>query len=203
MGSTGGGVGDVGSPGAVELAVEIAGILDGLGVRYVVGGSVASSFVGQPRATMDVDLAVELDAPEAQRLVAALGDTWYVSSERASDAVRRRSSFNLIHLATMVKVDLFVLSDGLLDRRQMQRRRRMQVPSGGELWIGSPEGQILRKLWWYELGGRTSERQWRDVVAMLEVQGDRLDLADLRHAAVELGLAALLEQAQGDATGGS
>lgn len=187
--------------GPIALALQVATLLDELGIPYVLGGSVASSLVGEPRATMDVDLAVELGSTQAEQLVAALGAGWYVSRDAVLDAVRRRSSANLIHLRTMQKVDLFVLGDGLLDQRQLARRRRVVVGAGqGEtLWVGSPEDQILRKLWWYRLGGERSERQWRDVVAMLTVQGGRLDEADLTSAATELALTDLLERARRDA----
>lgn len=187
--------------GPIALALRVASLLDHLGIPYVLGGSVASSLVGEPRATMDVDLAVQLGTTQAEQLVAALGAEWYVSRDAVLDAVRRRSSANLIHLGTMQKVDLFVLGDGLLDRRQLARRRRVVVDegSGEDLWVGSAEDQILRKLWWYRLGGERSERQWRDVVAMLTVQGGRLDEADLTSAAAEVALADLLERARRDA----
>ncbi len=187
--------------GPIALALELAALLDELGIPYVLGGSVASSLVGEPRATMDVDLAVELATPQAERLVAALGSGWYVSRDAALDAVRRHASFNLVHLETMQKVDLFVLGHGLLDRRQLAGRRRVvvDVERGDELWVGSPEDQVLRKLWWYRLGGEVSERQWRDVVAMLTVQGERLDLDDLSGAARALDLAELLARARQDA----
>lgn len=189
--------------GPIALALRVAALLDGLGIPYVLGGSVASSLVGEPRATMDVDLAVQLGTAQAEELVSVLGAEaeWYVSRDAVLDAVRRRSSTNLIHLATMQKVDLFVLGGGLLDRRQLARRRRVVVDArrGDELWVGSAEDQILRKLWWYRLGGERSDRQWRDVVAMLTVQAGRLDDADLTSAAVEVALADLLERARRDA----
>lgn len=189
--------------GPIALALRVAALLDGLGIPYVLGGSVASSLVGEPRATMDVDLAVQLGTAQAEELVSVLGAEaeWYVSRDAVLDAVRRRSSTNLIHLDTMQKVDLFVLGGGLLDRRQLARRRRVVVDArrGDELWVGSAEDQILRKLWWYRLGGERSDRQWRDVVAMLTVQAGRLDDADLTSAAVEVALADLLERARRDA----
>lgn len=98
----------------------------------------------------------------------------------------------------MQKVDLFVLGDGLLDRRQMSRRQRVQVGEGPSqaLWVGSPEDQVLRKLAWYRLGGEVSERQWADVVAILRVQAHRLEDSDLEAAARELSLDELLRRAQ-------
>lgn len=170
-------------------------MLDRLRIPYVLGGSLASSLVGEPRATADIDLAVALTHDDVDRLVAALGEEFYVSAAAAAEAVSRRSAFNLIHLASMQKVDLFVLGDGLLDRRQIERRRRVAI-GDAELWVGAAEDQVLRKLSWFQLGGQVSDRQWRDVVAIIAVQGDRLDMADLDLAAHSLGLADLLARAR-------
>lgn len=186
--------------GPLELAAQVAAVLDELGIAYVVGGSFASSLVGEPRATADIDVAVLLTVADAARVVEAVQGEFYVSGEAAAEAVRRHSWFNLIHLASMLKVDLFVLGDDLLDRRQLGRRRRVTVGEV-ELWVGAPEDQVLRKLSWYRLGGETSDRQWRDIVAILAVQRDRLDAVDLRSTARALGLDDLLERAVQEAAG--
>lgn len=181
--------------GPVDITLRVVRVLDELGVPYVLGGSLASSLVGEPRATADVDLAIRIDAARISALVRALEGEFYVSEEAAHEAVRRRASFNLVHLESVQKVDLFVLGDDPLDRRQLERRERVRVRDDAELWIGSVTDQVLRKLRWYRAGGETSDRQWRDVVGMLRVQRDRLDLAELRAEADELGLGELCERA--------
>lgn len=175
-------------------------MLDALDIDYVVGGSVASALVGEPRATIDLDVAVTLRADQIASLLDVLADEYYVSEAAAHDAVASRSSFNVIHLDTMQKVDLFVLGDGLLDRLQMARRQRVRLDEDSQdaLWVGSPADQILRKLWWYRLGGEVSERQWRDVVAVLRVQRDTIDLDDLKATAQALQLDDLLARALTD-----
>lgn len=117
--------------GALPLARAFAALLDGLGIDYVIGGSVASSLVGEPRATVDLDIAVMMTAADMQPLLEALGDGYYVSEAAVRDAVRRRGSCNVIHLATMQKVDVFVLGDGLLDRLQLSRRNRSRSTRTG------------------------------------------------------------------------
>jgi hypothetical protein len=113
------------------------------------------------------------------------------------NAVERRSSFNAIHQPTVLKVDFFVLGDAPFDRAQLERRRLSPAleESGRRVFVSSPEDLILRKLDWYRQGGGVSDRQWRDVLGVLKVQGERLDLAHLRHWAAVLEIADLLERA--------
>jgi hypothetical protein len=187
--------------GPIDLALEVAAVLDRLGISYVLGGSLASSLVGEPRATVDIDLAIRLGAADVDRLLAELGAAFYVSEEAALAAVRRHASFNAVHLASVQKVDFFVLGDGLLDRRQLERRRRVVLVEEPrqELWVTSDEDQVLRKLDWFRAGAGVSDRQWRDVVGILAVQAEHIDRADLEAAAAELGLDELLARAFLDA----
>ncbi|RLE16972.1 MAG: hypothetical protein DRJ50_14590 [Actinobacteria bacterium] len=128
-------------------------------------------------------------------LVAAVTEDYYISEEMAVDAVRLHSSFNLIHYASGMKIDLFPLSDDPLDARQLAHRQQIQIEAGTVIWVGAPDDQVLRKLRWYQLGGEVSDRQWRDVVAILMVQGDRIDRQQLLTDAQPLGLAALAARA--------
>lgn len=185
----------------LTLALEMAGNLNHLGIPYVLGGSLASSLIGEPRATLDIDIAVEMQISHVDGLLDLLGDDFYASQEAAADAVRRASSFNVIHLDTVQKVDLFVLGDGLLDRRQLRNRQKIVVSDDppAELWVGAAADQVLRKLDWYRIGGEPSDRQWRDVVAILRSQADHIDRVDLVTTAAAVELDRLLSRAARDA----
>ena len=61
---------------------------------------------------------------------------------------------------------------------------------------------MLQKLRWYRLGNEVSDRQWRDILGIIGVQGRRLDLSDLRHGALTLGVTDLLDRALGEVQDG-
>jgi hypothetical protein len=181
----------------IRVLLHVTELLDRIGTPYLLGGSLASSMLGEPRSTVDIDIAIVLRSADVPALLAALGPEFYVDEGAMRHAVELRSSFNAIHQPTVMKVDFFVLGDAPFDRAQLEGRRLSPAleGSGRRVFVSSPEDLILRKLDWYQLGSGVSDRQWRDVLGVLKVQAERLDLAHLRHWAAALELAELLERA--------
>jgi hypothetical protein len=175
---------------------QVIEALDGLEVAYFVGGSVASAAYGTPRATLDADVVADLQVAHVPPFVEALQDRFYVDRPMIEDAIRRRGSFNVLSLATMFKVDVFVLKDRPFDRSQMERRRKLAIgPDAAPVFVASAEDIILSKLEWYRLGNEISDRQWGDVLGVLRVQAGQLDHAYLRRWAGELAVSDLLQRA--------
>jgi len=87
-----------------SITRELTQVLDRLAVPYMVSGSVASSVVGEPRSTYDIDVIVDLAEHQVPALVAELQHDYYVPEEGLRQAVRIRGSCNVIHLATATKV---------------------------------------------------------------------------------------------------
>jgi hypothetical protein len=183
----------------LRLVARIAGILDQMQVPYLVGGSLASSVYGVPRATQDADMVAALRPEHVARLVVSLGEEFYADAGSIQDAIRQHRSFNLIHLPTMYKVDVFVARPDALSLSEMARRQTLSVEAEGEVFsLGfcTPEDTILQKLDWYRAGGETSERQWQDLLGVLRIQRDTLDHAYLDLWAEEIGVSALLNRAR-------
>lgn len=183
-----------------DALLPVVEALVSLEVPYYVGGSIASSITGVARATLDADLVAALRVEHAEPLATLLLSHYYVDIEMMQSAIRRSSSFNVIHLATMFKVDIFVPQDTPFARENMHRRSALEVPElGRTLSICAPEDIVLHKLLWYAAGGGVSDRQWYDLQGVLRLQALGLDLAYLQHWAVVLGIGALLQRALDEA----
>lgn len=185
-----------------EKVIErLADVLDSLGIRYAIGGSVASALYGTVRFTRDADLTVEPFSHVADRLYELLQDEFYISREAMEEALRSHGSFNVIHFETAFKVDFFIQGPRELERRLWARRHMLKLSdeSSRDVSVVSPEDIILLKLDWFRQTGGTSERQWGDVLGVLAVQGDALDFEYLTASARELGLEELLNRARAEA----
>jgi hypothetical protein len=188
-------------PDPIAVALEVAAILERLGISYLAAGSLASSIHGEPRSTNDIDLVADIEPGHVEDLVAALGDAYYVSPNAVRQAVLEGGTFNAIHLGTAVKVDVFVAGRDPFDAERLEHRERVEVWSDppGELYVDTAEHTVLRKLEWYRRGDEVSERQWRDVLGIVRAQGDRLDRLRLAGWAERLGVSDLLERVLSEA----
>lgn len=181
----------------IQVTRKVVSAFEHIGIPYLIGGSFASAVYGVVRATMDADIVAEINPPQVEPLVERLHEEFYISSEMILEAIRHTSSFNLIHLETMFKVDVFILKQRPFDHNQMQRRVSQSLGEAQEerAFFCTAEDIILAKLEWYRAGAEASERQWRDVIGVLELQGDRLDFDYMMNWSVALGVQDLLQKA--------
>ena len=186
----------------IAITLRVIQELDRLNIAYLIGGSLASAMYGEPRSTIDADVVADLKVEHAAPLVRVLSGEFYIAQDAVLEAIHERRSFNVIHLASGFKVDIFVRRKRAFDDSQFARRTLQIVAADPErsAYVASAEDSILAKLEWYKIGGNVSERQWRDVLGILKTQSGSLDQTYLRDMAIQLDVAELLEHALRDAT---
>jgi hypothetical protein len=182
-------------PEPLRVTLAVAKALERMGIPYFVGGSLASSAHGVARATLDANIVAKLEPRLAGRFVKELGSEFY------ADAAMRWSSFNVIHIATAFKVDVFVPRATAYADIEMERRQSYVIDesTGESIAFSTAEDTLLAKLQWYRQGNEVSERQWRDALGIMRVVGKNLDGSYLSRWAVELGVADLLDRTLGEA----
>lgn len=178
-----------------DLLKRVVTTLDAVGIGYMLSGSLASSLQGEPRATHDIDLVVDIRPPDVARVVEALGGPeTHLDGQAVAEAVRRHSVFNLLDTGSGDKIDFWLLKDEPYDRMRFDRRIEVEA-LGLRLKVSTPEDTVLMKLCWSAQAGG-NEKQLSDVVGVMELQGDALDGAYMDEWAAVLGLTADLASAR-------
>jgi len=190
-----------------EFVGAVADVLDRLAIDYAIGGSLASSIYGEPRLTLDVDLALHLSPSHVEPLANALDALGiFVDDVAVLERLRetRPQPFNLIDPFGGWKADCYLVENHAYARTAFARRQEVAYSDvvRGSLWLYAPEDVILSKLVYYKLSAGVSTKHLRDIAGMLvnlPAQGEALDLPYLRHWAGELAVSDLLERVLAEA----
>jgi hypothetical protein len=141
----------------------LRGALNQSGIRYMIGGSLASSAHGILRSTNDVDIVADIREVQISRFASDLAAAFYADPETMSEALRRGQSFNVIHFATGLKFDIFPAAGNRFLETEIERSKLQDIPLGDGrsilLPVATAEDIMLAKLLWYRAGGEQSERQ--------------------------------------------
>lgn len=177
---------------SIGLACRLHAIFTDLKIFYYVTGGIASTTYGEPRFTTDLDLVINVSGTDLYPLVAALeADGFYVAG--VDDAISgRMKTLQITDQQTIERADLIIAGNEAWDAVKFGRRQLIN-----KIYLASPEDVILNKLRW---GKRSqSEKQWRDVLGVLKVQGQGLDFDYLQTWADSLELTSDLDRAMGEA----
>lgn len=178
-----------------KLLSEVVAALNECGIPYMVTGSIASSLFGEPRATHDVDLVVELERRHVDELLRRFAEPdYFLQRSSMMEAISHGSMFNLLSIEDGDKVDFWLLTDDPFDSSRFDRRLSKTV-MGVDVWISSPEDTILAKLRWAKKSGG-SEKQMNDALRVFEVQRGVIDEDYVREWADSLNVANLWQQIQ-------
>jgi hypothetical protein len=171
-----------------DLVRRTTQILERLNIPYMFVGSVASSVLGEPRFTLDIDIVIDLKPHQVEELCSHFpeAEQYYVSTAAARDAVVRGGQFNVIHFASGNKIDFMVLRRDAWGRSQMARRQRERIVPDVESYVASREDLVIGKLWYYHDGG--SEKHLRDITGIIYASGATIDRDYIRHWVSQLGL---------------
>lgn len=147
---------------------------------------------------MDVAIIADIKIENISFLKQIFENEYYIDENMIKDSIRSFSSFNLIHLETMIKIDVFIHKHQSYQEESLHRKQKDTLEdseNASEFYFSSPEDTILNKLQWYEMGNRISEQQWLDVIGVIKVQQKNLDDGYLLKWGKDLGLLDLLTTA--------
>ncbi len=184
-------------PEALQVLFRITEVFENLHINYHIGGSYASSIHGIPRQTQDIDIVADMSLELVEDLASEIQDEFYVDRDMIKQAINERISFNLVHLSSGIKIDIFICGDQEFDKEEFSRHQRQALDMMSEhfVYVKTAEDILLRKLQWYRLGGEVSDRQWNDILGIIRTQSTLLDRQYLVRWAKTLGVNDLLEQA--------
>lgn len=173
-----------------EIARILHDILEPANIPYYITGGVAALAYGDPRTTRDLDLVISIEPSEVTALVTALETAGFYCPPLAVEAVKsgRETMLSVTHSESLLNADLMIDGDSDFDRSKLSRRQLVSISldENERFWLIAPEDLILAKLQW---GKRSqSEKQWRDVLGVMKVQGDHLDRSVLIQWAKAIGL---------------
>ena len=121
--------------------------LDDNDIEYMLTGSVAVNYYTVPRMTRDIDIVIALDSSSAGKVFKVFEHDFYIDKEMVIDAIKKRSSFNIIHNDSIAKIDFILRKDEKYRKVEFDRRQKVKI-SGQPIYIVSAEDLVISKLYW-------------------------------------------------------
>jgi hypothetical protein len=171
---------------SIALAGQLHPIFTSLGIPYYITGGVAAIAFGEPRTTQDLDVVISIKLTDISLLAIELEHIGFYIPGLEDILSGRMQTLQVTHIESIARADLMIAGNNEFERIKFDRRQPYQVPDGTEVYLISPEDLIINKLRWGKLS--QSQKQWRDVLGILKVQGEGLDFNYLNYWAEYLGL---------------
>lgn len=187
-----------------EFLKLILDALDASGVEYLIGGAIAEWAWGEPRATQDLDIVINLPVKSVGKFSKELEKrNMLVPADVILDTLvedRADIPLNAIHMYSGLKADLYLMRDGDLLRQSAFHRRQLvdYGPPIGKVYVHSPEDLILYKLMYLGLSGQPKHA--RDIAAILRAKKDKLEFGYIEEWVTQLGLSAVWKEIQDSAS---
>ena len=170
-----------------RLVIEVINILNKNNIEYMLTGSFVSSFQGEPRLTHDIDLIININQNEENKIINAFSkDIFYFDEDNIIQAIKDKTQFNIIALDGRGKIDFWLLTDSEFDKSRFSRKIKEKF-YGKEVFISTPEDTIIEKLYWSKLSG-SSQKQFTDALRVFEIQQDILDIKYIKYWIEKLNL---------------
>lgn len=183
----------------LTTVLEVTELLEQAEIEYFIGGSLASSLWGQERTTHDADIAALIAEPQLEVLERLIEWPYILDSADLRKSLSSTADFasgQILNGETLDKIDLFLLMEDDFAHAQLRNRRYVEVVPGRSLPFAAPEDIVITKLRWFVLGNRISDRQWNDIVQVLEMQHGMLDDGYMARWAEHFQLSDLLTEAE-------
>jgi len=160
--------------GQSELMRLVVRTFESLDIPYMITGSHASAYYGEPRFTRDIDIVAEIQEGQVDAFVSFFPpNEYYCDKDIIKTEIKRHGQFNIIHTASGLKVDVILRKETPFSRMEFSRRKRSKVFSDQEANFVAPEDVIIKKMAFYKEGG--SEKHLRDITGILKISGDAVD----------------------------
>jgi hypothetical protein len=182
---------------SISLAIQLQAIFADLEIPHYINSGVAAATYGEPRTTRDLDIVISLPLTQLDAMVQCLENEGFYMPGVEDIRSGQLQTLGITHQETIARADLMLAGTSAFDQVQFNRRRAIDIPGRGTLYLASPEDIILNKLRWGEQS--QSEKQWRDVLGILKVQDQTLDFNYLAQQAEVLKLTSMLIQAMTEA----
>lgn len=175
-----------------ELLRYLVEGFEALGIDYMISGSQASIYYGEPRFTQDIDMVADVTPAHIPALLERFPfPEFYVSPDAVREAIQARGQFNIIHPGSGLKIDVLLVKHTPYDRLEFERRHRQPFLPGKEAYFARPEDVIIYKMIYFREG--RSERHLRDIASMLRISGAEIDTQYVDEWAQRLGLTGIWE----------